>query len=68
MPQFLQTFLSSRQLGEKPRGEALPTLDDLVREYIEYVLVQTHHNIARSARILRVSRTTLYNRMRGGRL
>jgi len=60
---FLRSYLKSRRLIA-PTGEGdLPTLDDLVAEYIRYVLALTHHNIARSARILSVSRTTLYNRI-----
>jgi transcriptional regulator of acetoin/glycerol metabolism len=61
---FLLSYLKSRRLEGRPGVSSLPTLDDLVREYIRYVLALTHHNIALSARILRVSRTTLYTRIR----
>jgi len=64
---FLQSFLKSRRDGERPEDGGLPTLDDLVRGYIRYVLALTRNNVSRSARILRVSRTTLYNRLRGDR-
>jgi len=43
--------------------ENLSTLDDLEKEYISLVLVQTKNNLKRSAEILGVSRTTLYNKL-----
>jgi transcriptional regulator with PAS, ATPase and Fis domain len=43
--------------------ENLSSLDDLEKEYISYVLVQTKNNLKRSAEILGVSRTTLYNKL-----
>jgi DNA-binding NtrC family response regulator len=60
---FLLSYLKSRRLESRPGTLPLPTLNDLIHEYIHYVLALTHHNIAQSARILRVSRTTLYNRL-----
>jgi DNA-binding NtrC family response regulator len=64
---FLRTYLKSRRLLPPPGEGDLPTLDDLVTGYIRYVLALTHHNVARSARILSVSRTTLYNRIQRDR-
>ena len=43
--------------------ENLSSLDDLEKEYITYVLAQTKNNLKRSAEILGVSRTTLYNKL-----
>ncbi|MHB8053842.1 MAG: sigma-54 interaction domain-containing protein [Candidatus Aminicenantales bacterium] len=43
--------------------ENLSSLDDLEKEYISYVLAQTKNNLKRSAEILGVSRTTLYNKL-----
>jgi len=64
---FLLSYLKSRRLAEPPGRRSLPTLNDLVHEYIRYVLALTHHNVSQSARILRVSRTTLYSRIQRGR-
>jgi two-component system response regulator HydG len=43
---------------------AARTLDDLERMHIERVLRETDHNLSRSARILGIDRTTLYNKLK----
>ena len=40
------------------------TLDDVERVHIERVLRETQHNLSRTARILNIDRTTLYNKLR----
>ena len=40
------------------------TLDDIERAHIERVLRETQHNLSRTARILDIDRTTLYNKLR----
>ena len=40
------------------------TLDDVERAHIERVLRETQHNLSRTARILDIDRTTLYNKLR----
>jgi DNA-binding NtrC family response regulator len=40
------------------------TLDDVERAHIERILRETQHNLSRSARILDIDRTTLYNKLR----
>ena len=40
------------------------TLDDIERVHIERVLRETQHNLSRTARILDIDRTTLYNKLR----
>ena len=40
------------------------TLDDIERAHIERILRETEHNLSRSARILDIDRTTLYNKLR----
>ena len=40
------------------------TLEDVERAHIERVLRETEHNLSRSARILDIDRTTLYNKLR----
>jgi transcriptional regulator of acetoin/glycerol metabolism len=63
----MSRFLESLFAGKDVRSvsvSSLPTLDDLISEYILTLLALTHHNVSQTARILRVSRTTLYNRIR----
>ena len=43
--------------------ENLSTLDELEKEYITYLLKLTRFNLKRTAKILNISRTTLYNKM-----
>ena len=40
------------------------TLDDVERAHIERILRETQHNLSRTARILDIDRTTLYNKLR----
>jgi DNA-binding NtrC family response regulator len=40
------------------------TLDDVERAHIERILRETDHNLSRTARILDIDRTTLYNKLR----
>ena len=61
MAEYLQSYLASREKIAARNENTLPTLDDLRREYIHYLLEVTFHNISLTARILNVSRTTLYN-------
>jgi DNA-binding NtrC family response regulator len=46
-----------------PVGGELTSLDEVEKDYIVYVLRTTSHNLKKSAGILGVSRTTLYNKM-----
>ncbi len=48
--------------GDEPRTGR--TLDDVERAHIERILRETQHNMSRSARILDIDRTTLYNKLR----
>src|SRR5690349_4785084 len=45
-------------------GAAGKTLDDVERAHIERILRETGRNLSRSARILDINRTTLYNKLR----
>jgi DNA-binding NtrC family response regulator len=40
----------------------LSSMEDLEKEYIQYILKITRHNMKRTAEILKISRTTLYNK------
>jgi DNA-binding NtrC family response regulator len=48
--------------GTEPRNGR--SLDDVERAHIERILRETQHNMSRSARILGIDRTTLYNKLR----
>jgi len=63
MNRILETLVSTGSIRSVPPS-TLPTLDELVGEYILMLLALTHHNISQTARILNISRTTLYNRLR----
>ncbi len=43
--------------------DSLSTLEDLEKEYIAYLLKLTGFNLKRTAEVLNISRTTLYNKM-----
>lgn len=63
MSRFLETLFAGENVQSVPVSN-LPTLDDLISEYILTLLALTHHNVSQTARILNISRTTLYNRIR----
>jgi len=64
MPKYLQDF--SPSVHEIPfiNKERLSTLDELEKEYIAYLLKTTKHNLRKTAKILNISRTTLYNKLK----
>jgi DNA-binding NtrC family response regulator len=43
--------------------EHLSSLDDLEKDYITYLLKVTKRNLRQTAKILGISRTTLYNKL-----
>jgi len=45
-------------------NSGLPTLEDLIIEYIQYLLTITCYNVTQTAKILNVSRATIYNKHR----
>jgi len=63
MSRFLESLFAGGNVQSVPVSN-LPTLDDLISEYILTLLALTHHNVSQTARILNISRTTLYNRIR----
>jgi len=57
-----------RELDRTPKNaHPLPSLEHLVDDYILYLLRLTSNNISMTARILKISRSTLYNRLRRAR-
>jgi DNA-binding NtrC family response regulator len=63
MMKYLEILLKDRQRAAGDEPEALPTLEELKSEYIEYLLDRTFQNKTETARILNISRTALYYRL-----
>lgn len=58
MKSFLTCYLKT--LKENPE---LPTLRELERDYLGFVLELTRHNITHVSRILAISRTAVYHKI-----
>jgi DNA-binding NtrC family response regulator len=63
MKKYLEGFLEYRKRASEENPEALPTLEELKTEYIEYLLDRTFYNKTQTARILNISRAALYYRL-----
>ena len=63
---YFQGILQRESHKKASDSRSLPSLEDLVEDYIRYLLRITSHNVALTARILKISRSTLYNRLRRG--
>jgi DNA-binding NtrC family response regulator len=63
MMKYLEILLNNRRRAAGDDPEALPTLEELKSEYIEYLLDWTFCNKTETARILKISRTALYYRL-----
>ena len=63
MIKYLEVLIKDRRRAAGEDPEALPTLDELKAEYIEYLLDRTFQNKTETARILKISRTALYYRL-----
>jgi DNA-binding NtrC family response regulator len=63
LPENLQAHYSSKSQLPFLGREQLSSLEDLERDYIQYLLDVTEHNLQKAAKILRISRTTLYNKL-----
>ena len=55
---------SARAIAEEIEAVGGQKLDDVERAHIERILRETGHNISKTARILDIDRTTLYNKLR----
>lgn len=64
LPKYMQEPLPER--GKIPflSKNNLGSLDELEKEYITYLLKLNRYNMRKTARILNVSRTTLYNKLK----
>lgn len=63
LPKYLRDFVPSKSRIPFIQKANLSTLEDLEKEYIMYLLKSTRSNLRQTAKILGISRTTLYNKM-----
>jgi transcriptional regulator with PAS, ATPase and Fis domain len=64
LPKYLQDYTPSTAKIPFISKEQLSTLDELEKEYIAHLLRLTNNNLRKTANILDISRTTLYNKLR----
>jgi DNA-binding NtrC family response regulator len=63
LPKYLRDFIPPQGAMALVGREHLSTLDDLEKDYISYLLKVTKRNLRQTAKILGISRTTLYNKL-----
>ncbi len=63
LPKYLREFVPASKNLPPAAVSRLSTLDDLEKEYITYLLKLTKGNLRKTAGILGISRTTLYNKI-----
>jgi len=63
LPKNLRDFLPAQSRLPFIDKERLSTLEELEKDYISYLLKVTNHNLKKTAKILNISRTTLYNKL-----
>jgi DNA-binding NtrC family response regulator len=63
LPKYLRDFIPPEGALAFAGRDHLSTLDDLEKDYIVYLLKVTKRNIRQTAKILGISRTTLYNKL-----
>lgn len=61
---YLQRYLGLDERREYVKPAGFPTLRDLEKDYIGFLLEITDRNRAEVSRILAISRSTLYHKMR----
>ncbi|MFC2156926.1 sigma 54-interacting transcriptional regulator [Acidobacteriota bacterium] len=64
LPKYLQNISPKDNMMPFIDREKLSTLDELEKEYILHLLKLTNTNLRKTAGILNVSRTTLYNKLK----
>jgi DNA-binding NtrC family response regulator len=63
LPKYLRDFIPPQGAMALVGREHLSSLDELEKDYISYLLKVTKRNLRQTARILGISRTTLYNKL-----
>jgi len=61
---YLQRYLGLDEGREYAKPAGFPTLKALEKDYIDFLLEITDHNRAEVSRILAISRSTLYHKIR----
>jgi DNA-binding NtrC family response regulator len=64
LPEYLQNYLPLESGIIPLTRNKLASLDELEKEYIIYLLKKTNNNLRQTARILNISRTTLYHKIK----
>ncbi len=64
LPKYLQKISPKQQAVPFLDREHLSTLDEIEKEYITFLLKKTKNNLKSAAKILNISRTTLYNKIK----
>ncbi len=64
LPEEFKKRAASSQKIPVLRSENITSLNELEKEYINYVFHYTRKNIKRTAELLHISRTTLYNKLK----
>ncbi len=64
LPKYFQESLPDSEKIPFIKKEQLTTLKDLEKDYISYILKLTNNNLRKSAKIMNISRTTLYNKLK----
>jgi transcriptional regulator with PAS, ATPase and Fis domain len=64
LPKYLQEYHDSLDKIPFIEREELSTLEDLEKDYIIHILKHTENNLRRAAKILDISRTTLYAKLK----
>ncbi len=63
LPKYLRDYIPPQGALAFAGGSHLSSLDDLEKDYIGYLLKVTKGNLRQTAKILDISRTTLYNKL-----
>jgi DNA-binding NtrC family response regulator len=63
LPKYLRDYIPPQGAMAFVGREHLSSLDDLEKDYIAYLLKVTKRNLRQTAKILGISRTTLYNKL-----
>jgi DNA-binding NtrC family response regulator len=65
---YLERYLGLDERREYREPAGLPSLRTLEKDYIQFLLEVTAHNRAEVSRILDISRSTLYHKLRRYRI
>jgi len=63
LPKYLQDLFSKDEMTESVTRKKTSTLNSVEKEHIKHLLRKTHNNKRKTAKMLNISRTTLYNKL-----